>query len=115
MSVHGSPLAHPRNVLFGHILSALARVLISSIFGLSAPSLGLAVGLADSILMVTNTVHPPAGADLTIAIIGEERIGFVIMPVAVGALVIIFFAIIYNPFLRREYTTLADWREVIQL
>ena len=115
MSVHGSPLAHPRNILYGHIFSALAGVLVSSIFGLSALSLGLAVGLAVFIMMVTNTVHPPAGATPIIAIIGEEGIGFVIMPVAIGALVIILFAIVYNRFLRREYTTLADWREVIEL
>ena len=115
MSVHASPLAHPRNVLFGHIFSALAGVLVSSIFGLSAFSLGLAVGLAVFIMMVTNTVHPPAGANPIIAIIGEEGVGFVIMPVTVGALVIIFFAIIYNRFLNRKYFTLADWREFTQL
>lgn len=115
MSVHGSPLAHPRNILFGHIFSALAGVLISSIFGFSALSLGLAVGLAVYIMMVTNTVHPPAGANPIIVILGEKGIGFVIMPVAVGALFIIFFAISYNRFLKRKYFTLADWREVIEL
>ena len=29
MAVHESPLAHPKNILFGHILSAFAGVLFS--------------------------------------------------------------------------------------
>ena len=28
MAVHESPLAHPKNILFGHVLSALSGVLI---------------------------------------------------------------------------------------
>ena len=42
MAAHESPLAHPKNVLFGHILSALSGVFVYSILG----SVGLAVGLA---------------------------------------------------------------------
>ena len=46
MAVNESPLAHPKNVFFGHLISAFAGVLVFWIFGYSAISLGLGVGLA---------------------------------------------------------------------
>ena len=68
MAVHESPLAHPKNILFGHILSALSGVIVFSILGVSFLSLGLAVGLAIFLMMTTKTVHPPAGANPIIAV-----------------------------------------------
>ena len=112
MAVHESPLAHPRNILFGHILSALAGVFIFSILGSSFISLGLAVGLAIFLMMITKTVHPPAGANPIIAILGAEGISFILMPVAAGASFIVLFAIIYNKVLKRKYFTFRDLKRV---
>ena len=70
MAAHESPLAHPKSVLFGHILSALAGVFVYSILGFSFLSVGLAVGLAIFLMMATKTVHPPAGANPIIAVLG---------------------------------------------
>ena len=83
MAVHESPLAHPKNILFGHVLSALSGVLVFSILGSSFISLGLAVGLAIFLMMTTKTVHPPAGANPIIAILGAKEAGFIVMPVAI--------------------------------
>ena len=79
MAAHESPLAHPKNILFGHIFSALSGVVIFSILGSSFISLGLAVGLAIFLMMTTKTVHPPAGANPIIAILGAKDIGFIII------------------------------------
>ena len=111
MAVHESPLAHPKNILFGHILSALSGVFVFSLLGNSFISLGLAVGLAIFIMTITKTVHPPAGANPIIAVLGAEEIGFVLMPVAVGASFIVLFAIIYNKLLKRKYFTFKDWNQ----
>ena len=35
MSVHSSPLAHPKNIFFGHTLSALSGVIIYSLIGIN--------------------------------------------------------------------------------
>ena len=51
--------------------------------------------------MITNTLHPPAGANPIIAILGAKSFEFVIMPVAVGATLIIIFAAIYNKVWKR--------------
>ena len=112
MAVHESPLAHPRNILFGHILSALAGVFVFSILGSSFISLGLAVGLAIFLMMSTKTIHPPAGANPIIAILGAKGISFILMPVAVGASFIVLFAIIYNKVLKRKYFTFKDLKKV---
>ena len=45
MSVHESPLAHPRNILFGHMLSALSGVFVFSILGFSSLSVGHVIPL----------------------------------------------------------------------
>ena len=111
MAAHESPLAQPKNVLFGHILSALAGVFVYSILDYSFLSVGLAVGLAIFLMMATNTVHPPAGANPIIAVLGAKGIGFVLMPVAVGASFIVVFAIIYNKLLKRKYFTFKGWKE----
>ena len=61
MAAHESPLAHPKNVLFGHILSALSGVFVYSILGFSFLSVGLAVGLAIFLMMITKTMLAPNG------------------------------------------------------
>ncbi len=111
MAVHESPLAHPKNVLFGHIISACSGVFIYSIVGFSFLSVGLGVGLAIFLMMTTKTVHPPAGANPIIAILGAKGLDFIIMPVAAGAFFIVLFAIIYNKLLKRKYFTLSDLRK----
>ena len=111
MAVHESPLAHPKNVLFGHIISAFSGVFVYSILGFSFLSVGLGVGLAIFLMMTTKTVHPPAGANPIIAILGAKGLDFIIMPVAAGAFFIVVFAIIYNKLLKRKYFTLSDLRK----
>ena len=87
-----SPLAQPRNLLGGHILSALIEVagyqLFPSQVWLAAP---LAVATAVAAMHLTKTLHPPGGATALIAVIGDDKIhhlGFfyALMPVALGAL-----------------------------
>jgi|TARA_X000001036_G_scaffold218021_1_gene204079 CBS-domain-containing membrane protein len=108
MAVHESPLAHPKNVLFGHIISAFSGVFIFAIFGFSSLSVGAGVGLAIFLMMATKTVHPPAGANPIIAILGAKGASFIVIPVAAGALFIVLFAIIYNKLLNRKYFTFKD-------
>ncbi len=110
MAVNESPLAHPKNVFFGHLISAFAGVLVFWILGYSAISLGLGVGLAIFLMMVTDTIHPPAGANPIIAILGAKGMSFIIMPVAIGAFFIVLFAVIYNKLLHRKYFSLKDFR-----
>jgi CBS-domain-containing membrane protein len=103
MAVHESPLAQPKNIFFGHILSALSGVLIYFFLGMSFLSIGLAVAISVWAMMITKTIHPPAGANPIIAILGGKGFSFILLPVATGALIIIIFAMIYNKILKRNY------------
>ena len=103
MAVYESPLAKPKNLILGHILSALSGVIIFYLLGNTFVSLGLGVALAVFVMMITNTVHPPAGANPIIVILTGQSLNFVFLPVAVGAVIIVVFAYLYNRLLKRNY------------
>ena len=103
MAVYDSPLAKPKNLILGHILSALSGVIIFYLLGNTFISLGLGVALAVFVMMITNTVHPPAGANPIIVILTGQSLNFVFLPVAVGAVIIVAFAYLYNKLLKRNY------------
>ena len=103
MAVYDSPLAKPKNLILGHILSALSGVIIFYLLGNTFISLGLGVALAVFVMMITNTVHPPAGANPIIVIFTGQGLSFVFLPVAVGAIIIVIFAYLYNKLLKRNY------------
>ncbi len=60
-----SPLAQPRNVIVGHLLTA--GVGLAMLYGVGNESwmIALAVGLAIMLMQVCRAVHPPAGASRT--------------------------------------------------
>jgi CBS-domain-containing membrane protein len=103
MAVHESPLAKPKNILLGHILSALSGVIILYLIGDNFLALGIAVALAVFVMIVTDTIHPPAGANPIIVILTGQGISFVLFPVAVGAFMLVVFAYLYNRLLKRNY------------
>ncbi len=103
MAVYESPLAKPKNLILGHILSALSGVIIFYLLGNTFISLGLGVALAVFVMMMTKTVHPPAGANPIIVILTGQSLSFVFLPVAFGAVIIVVFAYLYNKVLKRNY------------
>ena len=103
MAVHESPLAKPKNILLGHILSALSGVIILYLIGDNFLALGIAVALAVFVMIVTDTIHPPAGANPIIVILTGQGISFVLFPVAVGAFMLVVFAYLYNRLFKRNY------------
>ena len=70
-----SPFSQPRNLIGGHVISAIIGVtinkLIPDIIWLSAP---LAVSLSIIFMQITKTLHPPGGATALIAVTGSAQI-----------------------------------------
>jgi CBS domain-containing membrane protein len=97
-----SPLAQPRNLVGGHIISALVGVTMHKLIpGEIWLSSALAVSTAIVMMQITKTVHPPGGATALIANIGSEKIkalGFiyVLSPVFTGVTVLLIVALIFN-------------------
>jgi len=97
-----SPLAQPRNLLGGHVISALIGV---TAFKLLAPQLWLAAALAVAtsiaVMHATKTLHPPGGATALIAVISGPKVTtlgylYALMPVGAGALVMLVVALLVN-------------------
>ena len=101
---HDYPFAQPKNVVLGHLLSALVGILFTTFFGVSFITIGLAVGIAVMLMMAFKIAHPPAGANPIIIMIGGVSFEFLLFPVIVGAITIIIGGIIYNRLiLKRKY------------
>jgi len=70
-----SPLAQPRNLIGGHVFSAIIGVtsyqLFQSHIWLAA---AVAVATAVAFMHATKTLHPPGGATALIAVIGGESV-----------------------------------------
>lgn len=97
-----SPLAQPRNLLGGHILSALIGVTMVKLCG-PFPWLAaaLAVSVSIAVMHATKTLHPPGGATALIAVISGPNVQglgylYVIIPAATGALIMLAVALLVN-------------------
>ncbi|PST81919.1 HPP family protein [Pedobacter yulinensis] len=107
-----SPLAQPRNLVGGHVLSALIGVTVYKLFPdltwLAAP---LAVSLSIVGMQMTRTMHPPGGATALIAVAGSAQVKalgylYVLTPVFSGAMILLLFALVFNNLTRhRSYPT----------
>ncbi|WP_341225633.1 HPP family protein [uncultured Arcticibacterium sp.] len=97
-----SPLSQPRNLIGGHLISAILGVTIykvcPDIIWITAP---LAVSLSIVVMQITKTLHPPGGATSLIAVIGSDNITelgyfYVLSPVLSGTLILFGVGIIFN-------------------
>lgn len=97
-----SPLAQPRNLVGGHIISGLVGVACQQIFGgVVWFAAAMAVSFAIVAMLATKTLHPPGGATALIAVIGGTKIhnlGFfyALVPAGAGAVILLIVALIVN-------------------
>jgi CBS-domain-containing membrane protein len=105
-----SPLAQPRNLIGGHVLSGLVGVACYQMFGETIwLAAALAVSLAIVSMLATKTLHPPGGATALIAVIGGPKIhslGFLyaFIPAGAGAVILLIVALVVNNLSRnRKY------------
>ena len=105
-----SPLAQPRNLIGGHVISGLVGVACWHLFGGTVwIAAAMAVSLAIVAMLATKTLHPPGGATALISVIGGPKIhnlGFLyaFIPAGAGALVLLLVALIVNNLSRnRKY------------
>ena len=98
-----SPFAQPRNVFFGHLITALVGVIFVNFIPLPIYiSIALSVGVGIFFMIVLNVVHPPAGGNPIMVIIGSVSYDYLIFPVISGCIIIILLAIMINKFLLKK-------------
>lgn len=91
-----SPLAQPRNLIAGHVVSAVVAVCVVALMGSGQLAIALAVGLAILAMNLTHTTHPPGGATALIGVQGGVGPEYIFIPVLVGALILLGTALFTN-------------------
>jgi CBS-domain-containing membrane protein len=91
-----SPLAQPRAVIGGHLLSSLVGLVALHVFGGGLLAPALAVGAAIALMQLTRTVHAPAGGDPLVVLLGGAPWSFLLAPVLAGSLLLVGCALLAN-------------------
>ena len=98
-----SPFAQPKNVFFGHLITALVGLFFLNFVTLPIYMLiPLAVGFGVGLMIFLNVTHPPAGGNPIIVIIVSVSFDYLLSPVITGSIIIIVFAIIINRFILKK-------------
>ena len=98
-----SPFAQPRNVFFGHLVTTLVGVIFVNLIPLPIYiSIALAVGFGIFFMILLNVVHPPAGGNPIMVIIGSVSYDYLVFPIILGCFIIILLAIIINKLILKK-------------
>jgi CBS domain-containing membrane protein len=103
--IYGTPqveFAQPRNLVGGHIISALLGISAYKYLQIDISLVG-AIAVSGSVVAMhfTRTLHPPGGATALIAVIGSEKVHdlgymFIFFPVAIDSLILLIIALLVN-------------------
>jgi CBS-domain-containing membrane protein len=94
--------AQPRALIGGHLISALVGLLVLALAGPGPVGAAIAVGLAVLAMVLTDTLHPPAGISPLLIVTGNLPWSFLVAPVLVGALMLAAFALVWHRFVLRN-------------
>ena len=83
-----TPAAQPRAVFGGHLLSSLIGIVCVQFFGDATWVSVIAVVMTICVLLITRTVHPPAGANPLIMIQAHANFSHIGLTVLVGISII---------------------------
>ena len=100
-----SPFAQPKNIFFGHLLTALVGVIILNFVPMPIfITIPIAVGLGVGLMILFKVTHPPAGGNPIIVIIGSVSLDYLINPIITGSIIVLAFGIAINRFiLKKKY------------
>ena len=98
-----SPFAQPKNVFFGHLVTAIVGLIVLHFVPLPIfITIPLAVGFGVGLMILFNVTHPPAGGNPIIVIVGSVSFDYIFSPVISGSIIIIISAIIINRFILKK-------------
>ena len=100
-----SPFAQPKNIFFGHLLTASVGVIFVNLIPFPIfITIPLAVGIGIFLMILFSVTHPPAGGNPIIVIIGSASFSYIINPIIIGTIIVLVFGIILNRLiLDKEY------------
>ena len=100
-----SPFAQPKNIFFGHVLTAFIGIVVLKFIPLPIYiTIPLATGLGVCLMILLNVTHPPAGGNPIIVIIGGVSFEYLISPIILGSIIVLAFGVVLNRFvLKKKY------------
>jgi len=100
-----SPFSQPKNIFFGHLLTSIVGIIFLYFVPLPIYLLiPMSVGFAAAFMILLNVVHPPAGANPIIVIMGSVSLDYLINPIIIGSVIILAFGVILNRLiLKKKY------------
>ena len=100
-----SPFAQPKNIFFGHLLTAIVGIFFLNLIPLPLYILiPISVGVGVGLMILLNVTHPPAGGNPIIVIMGSVSLDYIISPVITGSVIIVFFGVVLNRLiLKKKY------------
>ena len=100
-----STFAQPKNVFFGHLITALVGVIFVNLVQIPIYiMIPIAVGLGVFLMILLNITHPPAGGNPIIVIIGSASFDYLINPFIYGCIIVLIFGVVLNRFImKKEY------------
>ena len=109
-ALHELETAQPKNVFFGHLVSVLVGIIFNETIGFSFYSLGLAVGVAVTLMIYLKIMHPPAASNPLVVLFTDVSFEYILFPVIFGTLTIIVMSIFLNRIvLKRKYPKNKNW------
>ena len=98
-----SPFAQPKNIFFGHLLTASVGVIFVNLIPLPMYlSIPLAVGIGVGLMILLNVTHPPAGGNPIIVLMGSASFNYLLNPIIFGSIILILFGVILNRFIAKK-------------
>ncbi|KQW46776.1 hypothetical protein ASD88_09360 [Pelomonas sp. Root662] len=95
--------SQPRSVIGGHFICTAVGLAALALFGPTWWSLATAAAVSVALMMVTRTLHPPAGSNPIIVFLAAPTWGFLLFPTLLGAVAMVVVAVLYHRATRRAY------------
>ena len=98
-----SPFAQPKNIFFGHLITALTGVIFVNFIQLPIfMIIPIAVGFGIFLMIILDVVHPPAGGNPIMVIIGSASFDYLFSPIITGTIIILLFGVILNKYILKK-------------
>ena len=98
-----SPFAQPKNIFFGHLLTASVGVIFVNFIPLPLYlAIPFAVGIAVGLMILLNVTHPPAGGNPVIVLMASASYNYLLNPIIFGSIILILFGVILNRFIAKK-------------
>ena len=98
-----SPFAQPKNIFFGHLVTALVGVIFVNFIQLPTfIIIPVAVGFGIFLMIILDITHPPAGGNPIMVIIGSASFDYLFSPIITGTIIILLFGIILNKYILKK-------------